>query len=59
MDPISLSALIIGIINAVSITVLSIIKVIKHSSCFFGCCNMDTVNDQDDRIVKNEKTRLK
>ncbi len=48
MDPITISALIIGIISALGIAILSICKVIKKSSCCWGNCMFQTNNDNSD-----------
>jgi hypothetical protein len=36
VDPISVSAIIISVISTLSVGILAIVKLIKHSSCCFG-----------------------
>ncbi len=52
MDPITISALIIGIISALGIAILSICKVIKRSSCCWGVIKVRTDNDKSDEKAK-------
>lgn len=45
MDPISLTALIVAVVSAVAAGILGIMKVIKKSSCLWGCCDLHTKSD--------------
>lgn len=45
MDPISIGALIAGIISALGIAILALVKVIKKSSCFYNCCSFQTYEE--------------
>lgn len=53
MDPISFTSLILAIISAIGVSILAIIKVIKRSSCFYGCCSCTTRNDEVEPLTKN------
>lgn len=44
MDPITLTSLIVGVITAISVIVLGVMKLIKNVSCC--CCSLNTKDDE-------------
>lgn len=46
MDPVSITALVVSIISALGVAVLGICKVIKKSSCFWHCIDVETKENQ-------------
>ena len=57
MDPVSMSALILGIITALGVAVLAVCKVIRRSSCCFGMVDIETNNKKNSNLQSRGKSK--